>query len=214
MIKLMQLLSELNINKPVRTWDFSKYIPNFDPYKMKVGDKIINYTNMFPVLYFVEFEQPNQRHHEVWFLLSRLENDLIHPIKQGVTVSIENLVKANNENKYLNELQISQPTINIDGQYGDITIITNGPLAGKEVELLMTDEGDEYKLIFSDMNKDHIGLDLHDYAIFTRWLKAQRIKFTAKAWEIGSYLEPDDMSDDSIDGIDVFIPEQYIKFLY
>jgi len=200
MIKLMQLLSELNINKPVRTWDFSKHIPNFDPLKMRKGDKLVNYIDGINLIF------------------DKIDGNAINSYSEKnnnkVILNLNQMVLDNRNRKYgIRELQISQPTINIDGQYGDITIITNGPLAGKEVELLMTDEGDEYKLTFSDVNKDYIGLDLHDYVMFIKWLKAQRIKFTAKAWEIGSYLEPDDMSDDSIDGIDVFIPEQYIKFL-
>lgn len=197
MIELLSLL-ELGINKPSRVWNFNKYIPKFYSLRFKIGDVLINVN-------------PNKTFKIYGFNRSGIKCYDEKGVK--LEISRAQLERQNNRNKSISELQVSKPTLNIDGQYGDITIITNGPLAGKEVELLMTDEGDEYKLTFSDVNKDYIGLDLHDYVMFIKWLKAQRIKFTAKAWEIGSYLEPDDMSDDSIDGIDVFIPEQYIKFL-
>lgn len=40
MIKLTQLINELVISKPNRIWDFNKYIPNFDPKNIQIGDKI------------------------------------------------------------------------------------------------------------------------------------------------------------------------------
>jgi len=39
-IKSKSTLKEIGVNKPYRTWDFTKFIPNFDPAKIKVGDEI------------------------------------------------------------------------------------------------------------------------------------------------------------------------------
>ena len=38
--KWLNTLNELEINKPFRQWDFTKYIPNFNPNDIKIGDKI------------------------------------------------------------------------------------------------------------------------------------------------------------------------------
>lgn len=35
------LLSEIKVNKPVKVWNFNKYIPNFDPKNIQVGDRLI-----------------------------------------------------------------------------------------------------------------------------------------------------------------------------
>lgn len=34
------LLKEIKVNSPKRVWDFTKYIPNFNGEKIKIGDKI------------------------------------------------------------------------------------------------------------------------------------------------------------------------------
>lgn len=39
-IKNIKKLNELGINKPSKQWDFTKYIPNFNPNDIKIGDKI------------------------------------------------------------------------------------------------------------------------------------------------------------------------------
>lgn len=38
MIKLLNILNEIKVNKPITIWDFTKYIPNFNPTKIKNGD--------------------------------------------------------------------------------------------------------------------------------------------------------------------------------
>lgn len=41
MIKLIDILREIKVNKPYRVWNLTKYIPNFNPEDIKVGDEII-----------------------------------------------------------------------------------------------------------------------------------------------------------------------------
>jgi hypothetical protein len=35
------LLSEIKVNRPTKVWDFNKYIPNLDPNRIQVGDRLI-----------------------------------------------------------------------------------------------------------------------------------------------------------------------------
>lgn len=40
LLKIKSKINEIKIDKPRRIWDFTKYIPNFDPKNIKVGDEI------------------------------------------------------------------------------------------------------------------------------------------------------------------------------
>jgi hypothetical protein len=40
MIKLLDILNEVKIVAPNILWDLTRYIPNFDPTKIKIGDEI------------------------------------------------------------------------------------------------------------------------------------------------------------------------------
>jgi len=41
--RLQQLagINEIKVNKPIRVWDFNKYIPNFNPKNIQVNDRLI-----------------------------------------------------------------------------------------------------------------------------------------------------------------------------
>lgn len=100
MISLLKILNELEINKPIKIWDFKKYIPNFNPDNIKVGDKIIfpsdsNYDSPSPVY--------------------KIEKDIIFAGEDDIEYNgfkKRLFKKFNKENKKsLNELEINNPLI-------------------------------------------------------------------------------------------------------
>jgi len=51
-MKLKYIFKEVTIKPNPRIWDFTKYIPNFDPKKIKIGDTIKQqFRNFEPYLY-------------------------------------------------------------------------------------------------------------------------------------------------------------------
>ena len=51
MIKLIDILKELQINNPVpKTYDFTKGVPNFNYNDLKIGDIIIRFSGIYKII--------------------------------------------------------------------------------------------------------------------------------------------------------------------
>lgn len=77
-----QNLKEIKINKPRQIWDFTRYIPNFDPKNIKVGDEIRLDGNIDKVLDIIS--NPNDIHY--------------FKVKGGMYFA-QVLIRINNDNK-------------------------------------------------------------------------------------------------------------------
>lgn len=77
-----QNLKEIKINKPRQIWDFTRYIPNFDPKNIKVGDEIRLDGNIDKVLDIIS--NPNDIHY--------------FKVKGGIYFA-QVLIRINNDNK-------------------------------------------------------------------------------------------------------------------
>lgn len=85
-------INELEVNPGRRVWDFSKYIPNFDPSKIKEGDKLIDkHLNL------------------IVNTIAHLRGDTIRFGNEAHThyIDSDNLIKTNDRKKPINELGIS-----------------------------------------------------------------------------------------------------------
>lgn len=199
-------INELEINRPVRTWDFSKHIPNFDPKQMIKGDRIINYDYLFNDLIFDEID-------EVGIHTYRNENN-----NTQIVLNYDRMLDYNKLLKSygkLHELEINRPTLNIHGEYGDVQYFANSPLKGTEIEILEVEDNEEYKVSFHDNNGEPPSplfpqiLDLHDYGVLTKWLKQNNIPFHIDEWSHDFSGE----NGDETEGVDLYIAKKHIKFI-
>lgn len=83
LLKIKSKINEIKIDKPRRIWDFTKYIPNFDPKKIKVGDEIKLGDNIDKIIGIV-YENPNDIQY--------------FNVKHGIYFA-RVLIKINNDNK-------------------------------------------------------------------------------------------------------------------
>jgi len=201
-------INELEINRPVRTWDFSKYIPNFDPEQMRKGDRIINYDYLFNDLIFDKIAVSDSD--EEYIILTHTKEN-----RNKINIGYNQMLDYNKSHGKLHELEINKPTLNIHGEYGDVQYFANSPLKGTEIEILEVEDDEEYKILFHDNNGKPPSplfsqiLDLHDYGVLSKWLKQNNIPFHIDEWSYGFSGK----NGDETEGVDLYIAKKHIKFI-
>ena len=165
-------LDEIKVNKPgSRTWDFTKYIPNFNPNKIKEGDIFILPNNNDTTPYRLKIERIINKTY--WF------------VDGEFVVKLSNLINWNKENKKsLNEIKINKPGRNLQVIVDNNFEGENFPhfffplditLAGKRYNSNI--ELSEYFVPSKDYVSIVYELDNKAYEIIMEYLKEKRIPF-------------------------------------
>lgn len=90
--------NEIKVVKPPRVWDFNKYIPNFDPNNIRIGDKLIIPSDD---KYFSRFEGEGNYMYKVTGPINNYDEmdvfDLL--LKEPDSIYIRSLIIINQDNK-------------------------------------------------------------------------------------------------------------------
>jgi hypothetical protein len=149
-------LSEITINRPPRTWDFTKYIPDFDPNNIKIGDTI---TTGIATIKVEIIDETHDYDSSLWF---SSKNSFGFTSTQLEKINNKNNLKTSpyykkSKSKEIDEIQVVNPSITFDKLDKYIDKIRDIVLKDKPKYF------DEWR----DFWSNHItsGINLEDYII-------------------------------------------------
>jgi hypothetical protein len=201
-------LDEIKVNKPgSRTWDFTKYIPNFNPNKIKEGDIFILPNNNDTTPYRLKIE--------------RIINKIYWFVDGEFVVKLSNLINWNKENKKsLNEIKVNTPGRNLQVIVDNNFEGENFPhfffplditLAGKRYNSNI--ELSEYFVPSKDYVSIVYELDNKAYEIIMEYLKEKRIPFKIYNENNNSIIDGNDFNypatPHSMAGLNIIVNKRY-----